>query len=99
MTAQIVDFRPRRLAPTIQRFEVAVSAPDTALLCPCCGDLVFYPGWWCADCGAVAYPLLLLDDDCEEGGDLEPDDDGPDDALNMLGSSCNLAPPDHDGWA
>ena len=61
---------------TVPRLEAALSEPSSAR-CDC-GELVFAPGWWCDDCNACAFPLMLLDADYEPNGDDEPDaDDEP----------------------
>jgi hypothetical protein len=68
------------LRPTVPRLEAALAVEPTCFPCPGCGGLVFAPGWWCSDCGACAFPSLLLDADYEPDGDDEPGaDDEPDD--------------------
>ena len=69
-----------KLRPTVPRLEAALGGEPTTLLCPQGHGIVFSPGWWCDDCEACAYPLLLLDADHEPNGDDEPGgDDEPDD--------------------
>ena len=66
------------LAPTRQRFEVALSLEPSAAQCPQGCGLVFAPGWWCDDCEACAFPTLLLDSDYEADPDEPNGDDEPD---------------------
>jgi hypothetical protein len=67
------------LRPTVPRLEAALAAEPTSFPCPCCGQLIFAPGWYCSDCEACAFPTLLLDADYELDADFEPSgDDEPD---------------------
>jgi hypothetical protein len=55
---------------TIPRLEAALADGPLSATCPTgCGP-IYYPGWWCDDCGACAFPDLLRSEDDEPDNDF-----------------------------
>lgn len=61
---------------------MAIGMEPLTANCPGCNETVFYPGYYCDDCGVSAMEGVALDADFEpdaddeSNGDDEVDDDG-----------------------